>query len=95
MNRLCIIIFLVFVLISTIKAVAVDSQSEGFGKIPNGAGQFKADEKPRDSKIANNPACAEDVHRLCGEKTFNNNFEVLGCLQYDRKVRNMMHDEKI
>jgi hypothetical protein len=38
-------------------------------------------------KIAEHPACAADVKRLCGEKFSGNNFAVLGCLQYDRKVK--------
>lgn len=58
------------------------------------ANKQEADQKPAPPsavkpalKIADSPACADDVRRLCAESTFANNFAVLGCLQYDRKVK--------
>lgn len=38
-------------------------------------------------KISDSPECEKEVKRFCSKNTYDNNFEVLECLQNDLKVR--------
>lgn len=62
-------------------------KSQAGGNDPNLGSNPQPPQKLSIVKIAEHPACAADVKRLCGEKFIGNNFAVLGCLQYDRKVK--------